>query len=71
MLIGPWWGPQLVTPTPTLSLVDRVSRCKPQAPCGFSRVIGSGLASPCPGQAGGGPWAGEGLDLPLSCLSRG
>lgn len=47
---------QLVTPTPTLSLLDRVSRCKPQAPCGFSRVIGSGQACPCPGQGGGGPW---------------
>lgn len=56
------WLPQPVTPTPTLSLLDQVSHCKPQAPRGFSRVIGSGQACRCPGQGvralwGRGVWA--------------
>lgn len=53
------WLPRPVTPTPTLSLLGRVSHCKPQAPRGFSRVTGSGQACPCPGQGGGGPWRGR------------
>lgn len=36
--------PPPVPPTPTLSLLDRVSHCKPQAPRGFPTVIGSGQA---------------------------
>ena len=60
--------PRPVTPTPTLSLLDRVSRCKPQAPCGFSRVTGSGQACPS-GQGGWGPL--EGVCLLPSALPRG
>lgn len=36
--------PPPVPPTPTLSLLYRVSHCKPQAPRGFPTVIGSGQA---------------------------
>lgn len=53
LLRGQRGAPSLVTPTPTLSLLDRVSRCKPQAPRGFSSVTGSGQI--CLGPARGAP----------------
>lgn len=57
LLRGQRGAPSLVAPTPTLSLLDRVSRCKPQAPRGFSSVTGSGQV--CPVLPGG----------PAGCLS--
>lgn len=61
------WLPRPVTPTPTLSLLGRVSHCKPQAPRGFSRVTGSGQACPRPGQGVGAPGGGV---SPVSCLAQ-
>lgn len=53
---------------PTLSLLDWGSLCRPQALCGFSRVMGSGQACPCPGQG----VAALGGSGPASlCLPRG